>query len=57
MENRINIIKRPLRNLTCPYCGVAIDAKTATKEHVVGRRFVPKGTLDLKQAKDLTDRE
>lgn len=45
MKNRIEIIKRPLSNLTCPYCGAPIGAD-ATKEHVVGRRFVPKGTLN-----------
>lgn len=35
---------RPLRNTTCPYCGV--DLKQGTKEHVVGRRFVPMGSLN-----------
>jgi len=34
-----------LRNVNCPYCGNALDKKTSTKEHVVGRRFVPKGKL------------
>lgn len=38
------ILKRPLSNITCPYCGA--DVRSAwTKEHVVGRRFVPAGTL------------
>ncbi len=39
--------KRPvvLRNLTCPYCGCELDKESSTKEHVVGRRFVPVGTL------------
>ena len=37
---------RPLRNLTCPYCAVQLDPATRTKEHVVGRRFVPVGTLN-----------
>lgn len=35
-----------LRNLTCAYCGVANDpANPLTDEHVIGRRFVPKGSL------------
>jgi hypothetical protein len=37
-----------LKNLTCPYCGSELDKKTNTKEHVVGRRFVPKGSLSQK---------
>lgn len=37
---------RPLTNITCPYCAAPIDKKTRTKEHVIGRRFVPKGTFD-----------
>ena len=33
-----------LRNLTCPYCGDRFDPETsAAKEHVIGRRFVPRG--------------
>lgn len=35
-----------LLNDTCVYCGVALTSGNATKEHVVGRRFVPKGKLD-----------
>jgi hypothetical protein len=35
-----------LDNETCPYCGVCLDWKNSTKEHVVGRRFVPKGKFD-----------
>lgn len=34
-----------LRNSTCPYCGATLTKETTTKEHVVGRRFVPKGLL------------
>jgi hypothetical protein len=34
-----------LDNATCPYCGAALDT-TATDEHVVGRRFVPRGKFD-----------
>jgi len=34
-----------LRNLTCPYCGCELDKASSTKEHVIGRRFVPVGTL------------
>jgi len=35
-----------LRNRTCCYCHVELNEATATKEHVVARRFVPKGSLD-----------
>lgn len=35
-----------LRNETCPYCGTALTRDTRTKEHVIGRRFVPRGSLD-----------
>ena len=34
-----------LRNVICPYCGVAITKETKTREHVIGSNFVPKGTL------------
>jgi hypothetical protein len=34
-----------LHNVICPYCGVALSKENSTKEHVVGRKFVPKGTL------------
>ena len=39
---------RPLQNITCPYCGVDFLKCSKTKEHVVGRNFVPKGTLNNK---------
>src|SRR6266404_4166969 len=35
-----------LYNVTCAYCGLALTKDNTTKEHVVGRRFVPKGTLE-----------
>jgi len=35
-----------LRNRTCAYCGCELSKATATKEHVIGRRFVPRGTLN-----------
>ncbi len=35
-----------LRNVVCPYCGCDLNADNSTKEHVVGRRFVPKGKLN-----------
>ena len=40
--------KRPiiLKNCVCVYCGEPRPSDQMTKEHVVGRRFVPKGTLD-----------
>ena len=36
---------RPIQvpNKTCPYCGIRLSLRTRRKEHVVGRRFVPKG--------------
>ena len=37
---------RPLQNVTCPYCAAPLDQRTKTKEHVVGRRFVPIGALN-----------
>lgn len=35
-----------LNNCTCPYCGVALSPEIISEEHVVGRRFVPKGKLN-----------
>lgn len=35
-----------LRNIICAYCGCELTPATTTKEHVVGRRFVPKGKLN-----------
>lgn len=35
-----------LRNATCVYCGCHLDTTGFTKEHVIGRRFVPRGSLD-----------
>ena len=35
-----------LRNVSCVYCGLELTKQTRTKEHVIGRRFVPKGKLD-----------
>jgi hypothetical protein len=35
-----------LRNLACAYCGISFDEVPLTKDHVIGRRFVPKGTLN-----------
>lgn len=35
-----------LDNTTCPYCGVELNDVNSTKEHVIGRKFVPKGTLN-----------
>lgn len=41
-------VKKPilLDNITCVYCGDELTPQTVTKEHVVGRRFVPKGSLN-----------
>ena len=35
-----------LNNISCPYCGVMLTCETTDKEHVIGRRFVPKGKLN-----------
>ena len=35
-----------LRNIDCPYCGKNLTNDIRTKEHVVARRFVPKGKLE-----------
>lgn len=35
-----------LRNVVCPYCGTSLTKKSRTKEHVIGRKFVPKATLE-----------
>ena len=35
-----------LNNLSCPYCGVELTQGISEKEHVIGRRFVPKSKLD-----------
>ena len=35
-----------LHNVSCPYCGVMLTSDTTEKEHVIGRRFVPKGKLN-----------
>ncbi len=35
-----------LQNQTCPYCGNSLSRRVRTKEHVIGRRFVPRGALN-----------
>ncbi len=35
-----------LKNKTCPYCGIKLSDENTTKEHVIGRNFVPKGSLE-----------
>ena len=34
-----------LHNVTCVYCGSELTKDITTREHVIGRRFVPKGKL------------
>jgi len=34
-----------LDNETCVYCGTVLNAVEATEDHVIGRRFIPKGKL------------
>jgi hypothetical protein len=36
-----------LRNQNCIYCCRTLDKATRSREHVIGRQFVPKGTLDM----------
>ncbi|MER8658486.1 hypothetical protein [Mesorhizobium sp. M0847] len=36
---------KTLDNRTCVYCGVGLSASNISREHVIGRRFVPKGKL------------
>lgn len=35
-----------LKNVRCAYCGTRLTDGNRTKDHVVGRRFVPKGRLN-----------
>lgn len=35
-----------LRNVHCAYCNIPLSDENETREHVVGRRFVPKGKLE-----------
>lgn len=35
-----------LDNVTCVYCGIVLEKEAATREHVIGRKFVPKGKLE-----------
>lgn len=37
--------RRVLRNAVCPYCRAPLSKETLTKDHVIGRRFVPRGSL------------
>lgn len=46
MQNRVDLFRRPLKNRMCAYCGAALDSVRRTKEHVVGRNFVPRGPLN-----------
>ncbi len=47
LENLPNNKMTRLANVTCAYCGMEGWVYNPwTDEHVVGRRFVPKGMLD-----------
>ncbi len=35
-----------LKNRSCPYCAVALSPENSTVEHVISRKFVPKGFLE-----------
>jgi|GEM_PF-6968885 len=49
--NANNIIELPslpklLDNVTYPYCEIILDEDYSNKEHIIARKFVPKGSLD-----------
>jgi len=49
LDSKLNYLpNRPiiLDNETCVYCGMLLSSESVTKEHVIGRRFVPKGKLN-----------
>lgn len=35
-----------LKNVSCPYCGTELTQENLSKEHVIGKRFVPIGKLN-----------
>ena len=35
-----------LHNTSCVYCGIKLSTENQSTEHVIGRRFVPRGKLD-----------
>jgi hypothetical protein len=35
-----------LKNVRCAYCGERLTPETTTRDHVIGRRFVPKGKFN-----------
>ena len=45
LEYPANKVHR-LHNINCIYCRNILEKASQTKEHVIGRKFVPKGTLD-----------
>jgi len=50
LAQRQTVLQRPLKNKNCPYCGCLFDGTVVvTKDHVVARRFVPKGKLHQSQ--------
>lgn len=50
LDNKLNYLPSNLPiildNETCVYCGMQLNTDSDTKEHVIGRRFVPKGKLN-----------
>lgn len=44
-DNRQRERPRVLRNAICPYCRKPLTKEALTKDHVIGRRFVPRGSL------------
>lgn len=53
MDETNNLLRSPsahdlsLRNSNCIYCCQPLTKETRTREHVIGRNFVPRGTLDV----------
>ena len=47
-DSSIRKVETPtvLRNRTCLYCAKDVETGEATKEHLIARRFVPRGSLD-----------
>jgi hypothetical protein len=35
-----------LENITCPYCAADLGPANSDRDHLIGRRFVPRGSLD-----------
>lgn len=45
LQNHPDQVAIVLRNANCPYCSASLSSSEVTKEHVIGRKFVPRGKL------------